>query len=240
MTLPIVFRSHVKNDKRFALTKQTIESAIEVGIPKIAQMHLIDDHSSEEFSKELQNMCNAHNVIYTQASGIPHTRNGLVESLKISPTEPILCCVDDIVFSKHIVPTLLDIVNVCIPKLDENNVNWGLIGLFACYPRGKIETKYGAPLWQLKPECVYALVCHFFSPKLSQILIKDWDDILGGRKELTAHADDLWTATHLANNGLIYFNTKIDYAQHTGDNARSFEAHDGNDGSCYKTEFFAN
>src|SRR5690606_7815746 len=107
-----------------------------------------------------------------RAGGQPHTRNGLVESLKVVSDEPILCCVDDIIFAKKAPTVITDIYRTYIPKLEKQNVNWGLIGMFACYNRDKYSKKYDLPLWELPTDCVYALVAHFFNPKLSSILIE--------------------------------------------------------------------
>jgi hypothetical protein len=235
MNIPLIFRSHIRDKARLAVTERTLLSALDKDLPSICDITVLDDGSL--FGPDLRGLCRRHEISYKKAGGSSSTINGLMESLKLHPG-PVLCCVDDIVFGKGTKDKLSEIWNMVIPRLDKQEVAWGIVGLFMDYPRQVNSLVCGCRIAELPANLVYALTFHFYSTPLKSALLKRWDKILADELPWPACADDIFVNRLLGETGLRYFNTNMDYAQHTGMNLRSF----GSDGEAvnseYQTEYF--
>lgn len=232
--LDTVVRCHVKNDDRLKTLERLILSWKDKQLNELGNLYLLDDHSP--MNKEVEELAKKHEVIYKVAEGYGDTKNGLVESLKLSPDRPVLCCVDDMVFGKGIKERILSIFEQDLPVVQ----NWGMFGLFACYQDHTRNTlkENNIDSWYIPNEIIYALVCHIFSPNLSSILIKEWEGIKDKTLPDPCCCDDIWVARICTRENIDNFNTFKDYGFHTGMMNRTFGDLEKDPGSEYQTPCF--
>lgn len=217
--LNTVVRCHIKNEERLNTLERLIVSWKDKQLNKLGDLYILDDHSP--LKEEVVKLTQKHNIIYKEADGYGDTKNGLVESLKLSPNEPVLCCVDDMVFGQGSLERFTKFLLEEEPVLPEN---YGMFGSFACYQDHtrntlKIENE---DYWHIPNNIIYALVCHVFSPKLSQLLIKEWEGIKNETIPNPNCCDDIWVARISIRESIANFNTMQDYGQHTGQLNRTF------------------
>lgn len=232
--LNTVVRCHIKNTTRLKSLEGCIQSWQDKKLGDLGKLYLVDDQSPME--EEVVTLSKEYCVEYFRTPGPPDTKGGLYWSLKIQQSFPVLCCVDDMIFGKGSLEMFKAVLEQDVDKLPKN---WGMIGTFACYESGTRNSNLihntKTNLWNIKNEILYALVCHIFSPHLSNILVKDWEAILAGTMPNPHCCDDIWVARTCTANSIPNYNTGKDYAQHTGINNRTF-SNDGN--STYQTNFF--
>jgi hypothetical protein len=228
-----VVRCHIKNEERLSTLERLIVSWKDKQLNKLGDLYLLDDHSP--LKGDVVKLATKHNVFYKEAAGYGDTKNGLVESLKLFPNEPVLCCVDDMVFGKGSLERFEHFLNIEEPVIGP----YGMFGFFACYTdqtRNLLQTP-GEDYWCIPNNIIYALVCHIFSPQLSQILINEWEGIKNESIPNPCCCDDIWVARICERENVTNFNTMQDYGQHTGMMNRTFnEAQDP--GSNYTSPNF--
>jgi hypothetical protein len=230
-----VIRTHIKNEKRLETLERTILSWRDKHLDDLGELYLVDDTSPMRL--HVKELAVKYGANYYLCTGEPDTKNGLYHSLKCQNSYPVLCCVDDMVFGEGTKQRLTEILNTEYPLIKKTA---GCIGMFACYetPTREINKVNNTELWNIPNEILYALVCHLFTPKLAKILISDWEKIQ--RKEIPypCMCDDIWVKEVCIREGILNYNTTLDYAQHTGMRNRSFGEGDGGDSSDYRTSLF--
>ena len=224
--MQVMIRTHVKNERRFALLTRTIESAIDKGFTQEGnKIVIVDDCSPEPWKRTIELYSEKqHNVFLCQ---VPHesgnTKQGLAYSLFYSnPTNMAIHCVDDMVFGKGAYEEFQRIEKEYIPKLEKVGIQWGMIGTFACYDRH--ASFNSIPLWHYPAINFYAGVCHVINPMLGALYVDEYRKLQGGLPVMIdpIHADDLWIKGMCMETGYQIFNTLKDYAQHTGMECRTF------------------
>lgn len=235
-----IIRTHVKNQERFELLQRSVDSWFSHDLNSLGSLTIVNDQSPDSGSDMIQSFCEDNNIKYILTSGKPDTKNGLYYSLKEMQDKPALCCVDDLIFGKGIKEKLEYLVNEEYKNL--SHIRWGMIGMFACYPKDIRHVYQDTGLWNIPNHILYALISHIFSVSLSKDLVSIYDNYLENNidtsyRELFTYCDDIWVAKISTAKGYLNFNTLDDYTQHTGMNKRSFEKDEvGN--SDYTTKCF--
>ena len=235
-------RTHVKNDTRFKILRQTVESCFDKRINELGDIYIVNDSSPAPYDEKVRELAYELKTGYIRSFTPPDTKNGLFESLSHfyqNTSDPFcLCCVDDMVFGKGSLDRIREICDKDIPRLGNN---WATIGMFACY---ETRPRYlTTSLWNISTSILYALVCHMFNREFIPHLYNPYIKFLNGEHRteteiynMTA-CDDIWVARTAGSNGFLCFNTaESDYAQHTGVNQRTFSSN--NTGSEYTSKVF--
>lgn len=235
MKFDTVIRTYVKNQQRLNTLNRTIESWNSKGMSEFGKLIIVDDISP--MAKEVKALAETHKLTYYLCDGEPDTKNGLYHSLLCQDKFPVLCCVDDMVFGQG---TKSAIKRMFLNDYEKVVETAGCIGMFACYGEEtrKVLRVPGTDLWNIKNEILYALVCHFFTPKLAKIVIDDWQKVLKNEIPYPCMCDDIWVKEICIREGLLNYNTILDYAQHTGMRNRTFGEGDGGAGSDYISNMF--
>lgn len=238
-------RCHVKNQLRLNLLQRTIDSLKNHGLDTIGKLYLVDDSSPLE--SEVCNFAISNKLEYYRSKNNPDTKNGLYESLKLAKQNnckfPILCTVDDMVVGDGILDILNDLQN-----FKDEYGTFGLFSIYTFYFRILSRIKFSnIDVWKVPVErnMLFCLVCHLFSDKLSDILIKEYDKFLNTPEKLTQNenkvlqcCDDIWVARMCLRENIQCYNTLYDYSQHTGMNQRSFGDKEEISNSNYASPIF--
>jgi len=222
--LRVVLRTHIKDADRLNLLDRSLHSLFTKGIDKLGSVCLLDDNSPNMEVLQMQSLY--HPLDYVRTPGPNGTKEGLVKSIRHfgSIKDPVLYCVDDLVFSSKAKDVL---VNLAMNDIEEIKayIDYGLIGLFACYTedvRAELKIKH-LDYWKVPWNISYAYVCHIFSPKLQDFILKEWALVESGAIPYPKVNDDIWVAELCERKGLAILNTMKDYAQHTGMRKRSYD-----------------
>lgn len=228
--MQLIIRTHIKNEERLKLLKQSIESAQSQDFKDII---IVDDQSPlQEKVKDLVKSLDVTDYVLTE--GKPDTKNGFYYSLKQMKGIPAILAVDDFICSKY----LRKEFNCVVEDIAEIKDIYGCIGFFACYP-SEIRARYkNTNLWNINIDALYALLFHIISPQLKDIMVKEWEAVLKGEFPYPEMCDDLWLATVCKREGLLAFSTTMDYVDHTGIKQRSFGDVVEDDNSCYTSPAF--
>lgn len=234
--MKVVIRCHIRNDKRLALMKRTIDSYINKQLNNDYQLHVMDDASPMQ--EEVVKLCSQYPIVYHRSGGKNCTINGLVESFRLAdPGEIIACGTEDIVFGKGVKARMRKLLKHEIPYIGDN---WGFIGVFACYPHNVRQQNKVAhtDLWRYQWPIIYALNFDLYSPIMMKHAIDRWDQYLRGEIKRPTMEDDIYIKELAKEFKLPCYNTNKDYIQHTGRDARSFGSKETHNGSHYTTAYF--
>jgi hypothetical protein len=238
--MEIVIRTHIKNIERLNLLEKTINSVIDKQLTDLGELKIFDN--SSPMKQEVMELCGKYKISYNTNNYPSDTKGGLYSSLNLATTYPILCTVDDMIVGKNTKEEIIRILNNDIPQLD---TSWGCIGMFACYPKNIRNLYQNTNLWNISTKALYALICHLYSKKLSEILINHYEKSQENYEQLTElekHnlncCDDIWVARTCEQHNLLCYNTIDDYSQHTGVNNRSFGENTITPNSEYLTNCF--
>lgn len=233
----IVIRAYVKTPQRLALTRRTLESAWEKGLQQ--QGSLLVQNGAPQYQPALEGLCQ---VLGRGAIGLRFERDsdikeGFVRALQLAEADqaPALICTDDIVFGRGTLEVLRALETRTLPELDRA-CNWGVVGLFACYPHPRSAQVTGDPgqVYELPARNFYGGVAIILNPKLARALMAEWEAVRAGRKDSPPCLEDIWINGAMTERGLTWHNTVRDYAWHTGNDARVVQAN----GSQYQTADF--
>lgn len=238
----IIMRCHVKNLDRLKLVDKSLNSLFSHTIHNLGAVCLVDNNSP--YHKEVSALANSYGISYHYSTEKEDTKEGLYQScvlgMELDPVSPTLYCVDDLVFGKDSYFSIINCLENDIPLLERSNIRWATVGLFACYSmdvRSSLFIK-DTNLWFIPTDSFYAMVCHILNPKFTQIIIDSWKKVQNKEIPMPAMCDDLWVATLVKENNYRIFNTKKDYAQHTGMGNRTFAVSTEMDTSHYKSPAF--
>jgi hypothetical protein len=226
-----IIRCHVKNNLRLDNLERELISWREKGLESLGGLFIVDDGSP--MWEDVKRLAGKYGAEYIKAVGVPDTKNGLYNSLKIATNFPVFCCVDDAVFGAGITERLNLLLGTELYKIPE----YGMVGLFACYEDGTRNPNRipDTDLWKVDPNILYALVGHVFSERLARVVVWEWENIQAGKLPHPQKCDDLWVVDILKKYNISAYNTMRDYVQHTGMNNRTFG---DNAGSEYYSKMF--
>lgn len=231
----VVFRTHVKNQRRLDLLQRTLNSCRREGIDNFGPVFVVDDGSP--WAEKVKELTLSYGYNYKPSVIQPgDTKNGLAESLNLEPGKICLSCTDDMVFGKGSASLLMDAYNKDIPALETRGIPWGFVSSFACYDR---PIKFGnTSLWQYPLPLFYAAECCFFSPQLQLDYVTYWNKVVAKELPYPEMCDDILLKILCMEKGYIIFNTLMDAAQHTGGGARSFGDEEDAPSSKFTTNYF--
>lgn len=229
-------RTHVKNQQRRDLLKRTLRSMLDKKINLMGNLYILDDNSPQAL--DVEKVAFDYGARYVPAKNHPgDTKNGLGESLAIGDMgESILCVCDDIVFGKDSSSIITKYLDVDIPAIEDANIRWGMISLFASYGRGPLIL--GTDFWEYPIPAFYAGLAVIYSSAFRKEYVKTWDSMVRGEIPKCPHQDDLFCKEILNASGTRLFGVKRDLVQHTGIDARTFGDSIADPGTHYLSSFF--
>lgn len=224
--MDIVMRCHVKDQARLSIMERSLISLFSKKINNLGRVFVFDDCSP--LHEEVKKLCSSFEWIHYRYDFTPgELKKSLIKSFMIANSEePVLCCVDDLVFGKGSFEILLYLINEVIPSLNKEKIKWATIGTFACYSMDlRINNKKeNLDIWDFHPAIFYSLLCHIYNPVFMKFMMDQWVKIKNNEKEYPFVEDDIWVAKECIENDWKIFNTMEDYTQHTGMNQRSFNS----------------
>jgi hypothetical protein len=244
----VVFRCYAANAARVELAYQSIRSAIEHRLHCQGQLCVQNgagtcDSGLRAICREIGNR-SRFDILYRHEEDTD-IKQGFIRALQLAGADqqPVLVCTDDLVFGRGTADVLHTIETQAIPHFvasaEQPGLNWGLISLFACYPRRPRDQWRNAqgqtlPLCELPANTFYGGIAIILRPRFARELMEEWAQVQAGRLPAFQGMEDIWLNRRMTERGYRWLNTMADFAYHTGNDARVARA----DGSQYQTDYF--